>query len=152
MSTSQKWMVPPTESVSRESGRYLLELYFASLETDDRVSTGVLGTRLGVHTASVTEMVSKFADRGVVDYQKHDGVTLTTDGEELAESLAWRFCVTDRYFDDVLGAPVDRITAYQIGFELPLDAIVSLAETVDIPCKRACSQIDTTHSESQLDA
>jgi len=138
----------PTEEVSREAGRYLLELYFTALDTDDRVRTGTLGDRLAVRPASVTEMISKLADRGLVDYRKHEGARLTAAGEELAEMLVWRYCVTDRFFADTLGAPLDRDIAYRIGYELPIDGLVELAETVDIPCMRACSRLDGPSSPS----
>lgn len=158
------WMVPsnmsvrqpveplaPTERVSRESGRYLLELYFASIETDDRVRTGTLGDRLGVHPASVTEMVSKLASEGLVDHRKHEGTTLTAAGEEIAEMLAWRYCVTERFFVDELDAPADRATVYRIGFELPVEGLARLADAVDIPCMRACSRHDHgQHSEVRV--
>lgn len=152
MSTQTTGTTNPTEKVSREAGRYLLELYFASLDTDDRVRTGTLGERLDVHPASVTEMISKLAKRELVDYRKHEGVTLTTMGEEVAEMLVWRYCVTDRFFTETLDAPVDRRIAYRIGFELPFEGLVTLAETVDIPCMRACSRLDNRtvrHSSSK---
>lgn len=143
MSAQQRCeLVHPTERLSRESGRYLLELYFESIQTNGRIRTGTLGDRLDVHPASVTEMISKLADRNFVDYQKHGGTRLTTTGREFAEVLAWRYCVTERFFVDELDAPVDRTAVYRIGFELPFDGLVTLAETVDIPCKRACSRLD----------
>lgn len=132
----------PTERLSRESGRYLLELYFESLQTNDRIRTGKLGERLDVHPASVTEMISKLADRDLVDQQKHDGTRLTTSGEKLAEVLAWRYCVTERFFVGELNSSIDRTTVYRIGFELPADGLVTLAKTVDIPCLRACSRVE----------
>jgi DtxR family Mn-dependent transcriptional regulator len=142
MSTQTRGTVDPTEEVSREVGRYLLELYFASLDGDDRVRTGTLGKRLNVNPASVTGMLSKLSKRRLVDYRKHEGATLTTVGEEIAEMLVWRYCVTDRFFNEMLEAPIDRGVAYRIGFELPLEGVVTLAETVDIPCIRACSRLE----------
>jgi DtxR family Mn-dependent transcriptional regulator len=143
---------PPTDTVSRESGRYLLELYFASIETDQRVRTGTLSERLDVHPASVTEMVSKLAVDGYVDHEKHEGTRLTPSGQEVAEVLAWRYCVTERFFIDELDTPVDRPTIYRIGFELPVDGLVTLAESVDIPCMRACSRMEQTaqHSDCSI--
>jgi DtxR family Mn-dependent transcriptional regulator len=132
----------PTREVSRETGRYLLELYFASIDADDRVRTGALSERLDVRPASVTGMLSKLAERNLVDYRKHEGATLTAAGEEIAEMLVWRYCVTDRFFTEAVEAPVDRAVAYRIGFELPLDGLLTLAETVDMPCMRACPHLD----------
>jgi len=141
---------PPTETVSRDSGRYLLELYFASRETDGRVRTGTLGERLGVHPASVTEMVSKLATDGFVDHEKHDGARLTATGEAVAEVLAWRYCVTERFFVDELETAIDRPTVYRIGFELPADGLATLAESVGVPCMRACSRLDDEGPECRV--
>jgi DtxR family Mn-dependent transcriptional regulator len=92
-------------------------------------------------------MISKLAQQGLVDHQKHRGTTLTGTGETLAEVLAWRYCVTERFFVDTLNAPMDRTTVYQIGFELPVDGLVTMAETVEIPRIRACSRIDGPSQE-----
>jgi len=141
----------PTERVSRKSGRYLLELYFASFEADSRVRTGMLGDRLDVHPASVSEMVAKLASEGLVDHEKHEGTALTATGAEIAEILAWRYCVTERFVVDELGAPTDRETVYRIGFELPVDGLARLADAVDIPCMRACPRHDHgQHSEVRV--
>lgn len=142
MSTQTNETSHPTEEVSREAGRYLLELYFASADVDGRVRTGALGERLGVDPASVTGMLSKLATRGLVDHQKYEGVMLTTVGEQIAEMLVWRYCVTDRFFTETFETSLDRESAYRIGFELPLDGLVTLAETVDIPCMRACPRLE----------
>lgn len=131
----------PTEELSREVGRYLLELYLVSQETNNRVQTGLLSERLEVRPASVTEMLSKLANRELVDYRKHEGAALTTKGQELSEMLVWRYCVTDRFFTEMLEAPVDRTVAYQIGFELPLNGLLTLANRVELPCMRACSRV-----------
>lgn len=132
------------ERVSPTAGRYLVALYFAASEETGRVPTGTLGNRLDVHPASVTEMLSTLAEAGYVDYRKHRGAEFTSDGRALAERLVWRYCVTDRFFTDVLETTVDRDTAYRIGFELPRDGIATLGVIVSVPCRRACSHLDET--------
>lgn len=156
MSASQSSQtLEPTESVSRDAGRYLLEVYFVSTETGGRVQTGELGERLDVRPASVTEMFTKLARDEFIEYQKHDGATLTVTGEHVAETLVWRYCVTERFLSEVLDAHVDRTTAYRIGFELPVEGVTELAELVDIPCMRACSKLeqsDQAGTATQSDA
>lgn len=69
--------VPATQHVTQDAGRYLLELYRLSLETDDRIEMGRLGERLDVSSPSVTEMVSQLSDYGIVEYRNHHGARLT---------------------------------------------------------------------------
>lgn len=150
MRTYQTTTESPTETLSRDAGRYLLEVYFVSLKTNERVQTGTLGERLDVNPASVTEMLSNLAAAGLLDYEKHYGATLTMRGETLAEALVWRYCVTEQFFTDVLVEPIDRKTAYQIGFELPENGLRRLARLVDIPCMRACSQLEQGTQQASL--
>jgi DtxR family Mn-dependent transcriptional regulator len=132
----------PRDRVSATAGRYLLELYFASSEESERVPTGELSDHLDVHPASVTEMVSTLEEAGFVDHRSHKGVEFTATGQTLAERLVWRYCVTDRFFTDMLDTHVDRETAYQMGYALPPDGIATLGVLVAVPCQRACSHLD----------
>lgn len=130
---------PPTRCVTSDAGRYLLELYWLSLDRDGRISTGEIGDRLGVSPASVTGMVSKLADLGLVDHRKYQGLELTERGDAVSEVLAWRYCLVTNLFREVLDAPIDPETAYRFGFRLPREGVATLGEKLGVPCMRACS-------------
>jgi DtxR family Mn-dependent transcriptional regulator len=126
--------------VGRRIGRYLLAIQTLSRQGDRRVRTGELGRRLDVSDASVTEMLGKLADRGLVAYEKYDGVVLTEVGRETASRLAWRFCVVTNFFDTVVDADLTEEQSYEIGHTLPADGVERLSGMVDHPCIDRCPE------------
>ncbi len=61
-----------------------LKAIYELREGEQRVSTSEIAEYLGVSPSTVTSMASKLADRGLADYEKYEGVTLTTEGETVA--------------------------------------------------------------------
>lgn len=60
---------------------YLETMYeFYESDSEARVRTGQLASRLGVSPASATEMVQRLAQRGFLDYIPYKGAMLTQDG------------------------------------------------------------------------
>jgi len=74
------------ENILTQSTQDYLKHIFELTEGGQTASTNDLATRLGVKPASVTGMVQKLAsaEPPLVDYQKHQGVTLTPEGEQAA--------------------------------------------------------------------
>jgi DtxR family Mn-dependent transcriptional regulator len=124
--------------IERGAGRYIFAISVLSESDTDRITTGELQEYLNVTPASVTEMVSKLADRGLVEYEKYQGVSLTDQGNALATEAGWRFCVVSTFFESVINMPVDDETAFDIGFVLPKDAVFSLRNLVDSACLGLC--------------
>ncbi|MFB6202676.1 MAG: metal-dependent transcriptional regulator [Halorhabdus sp.] len=130
------------QSLTRTGGKYLCGIFRCGLRAGNRVATGDLAACLDVSRASVTEMVEKFGESVLVDYERYQGATLTADGEALARHLRWRRCVTERFFEDELDFSPDPETAYRVGFELPEEGTNRMAEIVEHPCDRQCSATD----------
>ena len=124
---------PRHAGASLDGGRYLLAVYRSP--GDDRVENAALRERLGVAASSVSEMVGRLADRGLLDHLAYGGVLLTDRGEEVAADLAWRQCVVADFFGGTLDAPVAEQTAYRVGFVLPAPGVERLAALVDHPCE-----------------
>lgn len=132
----------PLSKVDRSAARYLLAISALSGADADRVTTGALQDRLDVSPPSVTGMVSRLDDRGLVDHEKFRGVTLTERGEALAARVGWRFCVVSTFFDSVLDASLDDETAFAIGFALPETGVVRLRELAGPACLGLCPASD----------
>lgn len=126
----------------RTTARYLFAMSALSESDTDRIATGELQEYLDVAPASVTEMVSKLDDRGLVEYEKYQGVALTEQGDALATEAGWRFCVVSTFFKSVLDMRISDETAFDIGFVLPRDAVFRLRELVDSPCLGRCPVSD----------
>jgi len=133
--------------IEQTAGRYLLAIHRISDDEGSRVSTGELRERLDVSPSSVTEMVGKLDDRGLVDYEKYRGVRLTERGADVATGLAWRLCVVTNFFGSTLDTDLDDRTSYEIGFTLPADGVSRLRELVNHPCRESCPETDREYDE-----
>jgi DtxR family Mn-dependent transcriptional regulator len=65
--------------------------------------TGDLADRLGVSPGTMTSVVKRLADRGLVDYTPYRGVELTAVGRRRAVSVIRRHRIVERFLSDMLG-------------------------------------------------
>lgn len=101
-------MSPLTQAIQD----YLKGIY--ELQEDmGKVSTNALAEKLGVKPASVTGMISKLAeDRPrLVDYEKHQGVTLTPAGRKIALEVIRHHRLLELYLQQALGYSWDQVHA-----------------------------------------
>ncbi|PSP78659.1 DtxR family transcriptional regulator [Halobacteriales archaeon QS_4_69_225] len=63
---------------------YIKAIYSLQAEPGERVGTSELADALDVTSPTVSSMLSKLADRGLVDHEEYRGVTLTDEGEVVA--------------------------------------------------------------------
>lgn len=63
---------------------YLKTIYVLQKETGERVSTSAIAERVGVTSPTVTSMLDKLTERGLVEREKYKGVELTQEGETVA--------------------------------------------------------------------
>jgi len=131
---------PEPLDVERTTARYLFAISTLSTDTEERIATGELKEYLDVKPASVTEMMAKLDERGLVDYEKYQGVRLTGRGEGIASGIAWRLCIVTSFFDSVLETGLDEETAFDIGFTLPEDGVYRLREQMESSCLEVCPE------------
>jgi DtxR family Mn-dependent transcriptional regulator len=63
---------------------YLKTIYVLRQETGERVSTSAIAERMSVTSPTVTSMVDKLEERGLVEREKYRGVEPTPEGETVA--------------------------------------------------------------------
>lgn len=63
---------------------YLKTIFFLSVDTEEWVSTNALADSTNTRAASVSDMLKRLAEKGLINYQKYRGVRLTEEGERLA--------------------------------------------------------------------
>ena len=86
-------------SISTEE--YLEALY--SLTQGGRTATtSEISKRLNIAPASVTEMLGKLADKGLINYSRYQGVTLTEDGLKIATKMTRKHRLLERFLHDIL--------------------------------------------------
>jgi DtxR family transcriptional regulator, Mn-dependent transcriptional regulator len=89
---------------------YLKALYY--LGGDDRgVPTSELAQRLGISSASVSEMVGRLSDQGLVLHDRYRGQQLTEEGRTLALELVRHHRLLEMFLVQVLGYGVDEVHA-----------------------------------------
>jgi DtxR family transcriptional regulator, Mn-dependent transcriptional regulator len=87
---------------------YLEALY--NLTQDGKTATtSEISRRLNIAPPSVTEMLRKLADSGYINYSPYQGVTLTSKGFTLAEKMARKHRLLERFLHDVLRVGNDKV-------------------------------------------
>jgi DtxR family Mn-dependent transcriptional regulator len=73
------------------------------------VSTSALAERLGVSPGSVTAMLKRMGEMGLVEHEPYHGVTLTGPGERVALEVIRHHRLLEAYLAEALGMPWDRV-------------------------------------------
>jgi DtxR family Mn-dependent transcriptional regulator len=73
------------------------------------VATNDLADRLGVTAASVSAMVKRLAERGLVEHLPYRGVQLTPEGERVALEVLRHHRLLELFLAEHLGVPWDRV-------------------------------------------
>ena len=99
------------ETVLTQSTQDYLKHIFELTENGSAASTNDLASRLGVRPASVTGMVQKLAlaEPPLVEYHKHQGVTLTPEGEQAALEVLRHHRLLESWLGQSLGYTWDEV-------------------------------------------
>ncbi len=89
---------------------YLKAIYDLEL-VGSPASTNDIADRLAISPASVSGMVRRLADQGLVSHEPYRGVRLTGDGRRAALRTLRRHRILECYLTEVLGYPWDRVHA-----------------------------------------
>jgi DtxR family Mn-dependent transcriptional regulator len=81
---------------------YLKQIFLLG-ERGDGVGTQALAVRLGVRPASVTGMVQRLAELGLVHHRRYRGVTLTESGRQVALEMLRHHRLLETYLSATLG-------------------------------------------------
>lgn len=68
-----------------------------------RVRTSDLSSKTQLKPASVTEMIQRLGEIGLVDYEPYHGVYLTKQGQHVADVIDRRFSILQRFLTEILG-------------------------------------------------
>lgn len=95
--------------MSESVDNYLKSIYTLSLQTDKGVSTSAIAERMQTKSSSVTDMLRKLSDRGLVKYTKYYGVTLTSKGKKTAISIVRKHRLWEVFLAEKLGLSWDKV-------------------------------------------
>jgi DtxR family transcriptional regulator, Mn-dependent transcriptional regulator len=102
----------PDFGLSQAEQDYLKAIYHLQRRDDEApVGTVALAKWLGISAASVTSMVKKLAEQGLVAHQPYRGVVLRERGEKHALETLRHHRLLETYLSERLGMPWDQVHA-----------------------------------------
>lgn len=66
---------------------YLKAIFHLERESNKPVPTNAIAQKLEMKASSATDMVQKLADKGLLDYRKYKGATLSKEGKKVAANI-----------------------------------------------------------------
>jgi DtxR family Mn-dependent transcriptional regulator len=99
------------DTVSPHVQDYAKAVYALEVRAGGAVSTNDLAERLGVTPGSVSAMVRKLAELGLVEHVPYHGVQLTQQGREVALEVLRHHRLLELFLAQELGMPWDRVHA-----------------------------------------
>ena len=113
---------------------YLKAVYDLS-RNGNAVCTTEISRTLKVAPASVTEMLKKLAENNYIEYSPYHGTTLTSNGRRIAEKMARKHRLLERFLHDVLKIDTVKVhtQACEMEHSLSDDAEESLCRLLKHP-------------------
>jgi len=120
--------------ISHSVEEYLEAIYYFN-EKRELAKNRDLAKRLNVSPPSVTQMIKRLADGGLVEYQPYKGTTLTGAGIALAQKVVRKHRLLERFFHDILGMEKEKVhnEACKMEHSLSDEAALALCRTLDNP-------------------
>jgi DtxR family Mn-dependent transcriptional regulator len=95
--------------LSSESVEEYLEAIYSFNEKGELAKNQELSDKLKVSPPSVTQMIQRLSDEGLVDYEPYRGATLTGKGMALAQKVVRKHRLLERFLQDHLGLPHEKV-------------------------------------------
>jgi DtxR family Mn-dependent transcriptional regulator len=83
---------------------YLKTIYSLQQDSDDPIATSAIAEYLDVTSPTVTSMIEKLEDRGLVEREKYKGVELTDEGETVALEVLRHHRLLEAYLTEHLAS------------------------------------------------
>ncbi len=90
---------------------YAKAIFALQSREDEPVSTSALAERLGITPGSVSAMLRRLGELGLVSHVPYRGVRLTEDGRRVALEVIRHHRLLERFLADALGMSWDRVHA-----------------------------------------
>jgi len=81
---------------------YIKAIYTIQADSGERVSTSAVADTLDVTAPTVSSMLAKLSDRGLVDHEEYKGVTLTEEGEIVALEILRHHRLLEAFLTEAL--------------------------------------------------
>ena len=88
---------------------YIKAIYHLGKGVDSNVSTNAIAEQMETKPSSVTDMIKKLSEKGLVNYQKYKGVSLTEFGTKTALTLVRKHRLWEVFLVDKLDFSWDEV-------------------------------------------
>ncbi|MBA7479739.1 HTH-type transcriptional regulator MntR [subsurface metagenome] len=121
--------------LSSESVEEYLEAIYSFNEKGKLARTTALSKKLKVTPPSVTQMIKKLADEGLVEYEPYKGAMLTGRGMAHAQKVVRKHRLLERFLHDFLGLSRNKVhdEACRMEHGLSDEAAAALCKALDKP-------------------
>lgn len=118
-----------------ESVEEYLEAIYKFNEKGEAAKTTELAEKLNVSPPSVTEMIKKFANEGLIEYEPYKGAILTGKGMALAQKVVRKHRLLERFLQDFLGLKREKVheEACKLEHSLSDEASAALCKVLNVP-------------------
>jgi DtxR family transcriptional regulator, Mn-dependent transcriptional regulator len=122
--------------MSASTEEYLEALYNLT-QNNSAAGTSDISRKLNISPASVTEMLKKLAEDGLVKYSPYQGVTLTPAGYKIAEKMTRKHRLLEYFLHNVLKIRNEKVHSEACAMEHSLsdEAERALCRTLNAPDK-----------------
>ncbi|PST82147.1 iron-dependent repressor [Pedobacter yulinensis] len=108
---------------------YLKAIYHLAEQPEQYVQTNAIADRLQTKAASVTDMMKKLADKGLIDYVRYTGARLTPAGHQTAVDIVRKHRLWEVFLVETLNFKWDEV--HDVAEELEHISSVLLIERLD---------------------
>jgi DtxR family Mn-dependent transcriptional regulator len=121
--------------LSSESVEEYLEAIYSINEKGRQAKNQELAVKLKVSPPSVTQMIQRLAEEGLVDYEPYKGANLTGKGMALAQKVVRKHRLLERFLYDYLKLPFEKVhdEACRMEHSLSDETTMALCKALDNP-------------------
>ena len=121
-----------------ESVEEYLEAVYSFNEKGELAKNQDLSEKLRVSPPSVTEMIKKLADEGLVTYEPYKGVLLTGTGMARAQKVVRKHRLLERFLHDTLGLNINKVHDEACKIEHSISDETAAALCDSLKCPKTC--------------
>ena len=95
--------------VSFTEENYLKAIFKIAEKDKKPAGTNAIAAEISTSAASVTDMLKRLAEKGLINYQKYKGVSLSSSGSKLATNLIRKHRLWESFLVKKLGFTWDKV-------------------------------------------
>lgn len=118
------------DSMTQTEENYLKAIYKVTERRQQAAGTNAIAEEMSTSAASVTDMLKRLAEKGLVHYEKHRGVTLTEAGDTCAKALIRKHRLWEVFLVEQLDFSWDEV--HDIAEQLEHIKSAELVERLDV--------------------